>query len=426
MAILIVLIIGSGVYAILYSNRKETPRSEGDEIAPRVQVIRIERTPVARQWDGYGSARAMESSDVPSRVTATVRSIPETVLEGAFVNQGDLLVQLDDSDFARQAEVTEHSIEDLTAQLARLVIDEQSWIERRTLAEERTALARAEYERVRTARERGGAKDREVDLAREKLVAAMNDQITVETECEKIAPQRTGLEAQRAALNAQLRLMNLSIARCRIESPLEGVLQAVDVEVGENLNPGQRVARVVSLKHIEAPLRMSSSARSTIRLGDAVTIRSTGVDDLSWTSTITRIAPEDDEMNRTMTIFVEIEQDPTAPGLLTPGRFVRAVVETEIERPRWIVPRRAIREDRVLMVEDNRIVSRTIHPDFRIEAELPQYGIDDRQWVVVRDELPEGALLVVNPTQRLVDGLQVQVVEMNPMRAADDAGETAP
>ncbi|MHC5114251.1 MAG: hypothetical protein ACYTGP_07470, partial [Planctomycetota bacterium] len=124
------LAIGLMVMTVLVRTRPVPARTDVAANAPRIMVMAAGPVDVRRQWDGYGTAEAMSSADVPARVTATVIELPESVLAGATVEAGTLLVRLDDSDFVRQEEIARHAIADIDAQLRRIEIQLRSWTER--------------------------------------------------------------------------------------------------------------------------------------------------------------------------------------------------------------------------------------------------------------------------------------------------------
>lgn len=423
-----VLAIAVGVFTALHRSRPQPARSEQMNAAPRVFVMEAKAVEVRRQFDGFGTAAAMDSADVPARVTATVLEIPPEIVAGRWVERGQLLVRLDDSDFLREDEITTQRIADIDSQLQRLDIEVRSWEKRIELAEEQVRLAQAEFDRVAGAQEREVAKQREVDQAKRALVAAIRDETVAKEEHDKLPGRRAGLQALRLGQEAQQRLARQNVQRCLIVSPLTGVIQHVDAEVGENFASGQRVARVVDLARMEVPIRVPASARATLRTGDQVLLRATGFGNRQWSAQVSRIAPEDDESTRTATVYAEVEQDPRRPGGIAPGQFLRAVVESSAIEQRWIAPRRALQGDRLLLVNDGKVVSRAVEVDYQIEAAFPDFAVPDEQWVVLADPLPAGALVVINPSRSAVDGLVVKPIRTGDASSPEQprSGEAAP
>ncbi|MHC5024229.1 MAG: HlyD family secretion protein, partial [Planctomycetota bacterium] len=164
---LAVLALAITIFARLFGTRPMPAVSNSDDAAPGVLVMKARPVPVARRWNGFGTARAMDSANVPARVSATVVEVPVNIEPGARVARGDVLARLDDSDFTRQVEIATQSIADIDSQLARLEVELTSWTERTELAAEQVELAQAEFDRAVEAMRRGAAKQREVDLTRQ-------------------------------------------------------------------------------------------------------------------------------------------------------------------------------------------------------------------------------------------------------------------
>jgi multidrug efflux pump subunit AcrA (membrane-fusion protein) len=406
-----VLLIGSAAIAAMLVRTRPLPEpaAEAGE-RPRVLVMKAALVPVRREWTGFGVARAMDAADVPARLTSTAIEIGPEVRVGAPVRSGQVLVRLDDSEFSRQVEIAGQAIAELEAQLAQLAVEEASWTRRLELAVDDTFLARRDLERVEQAMAREAAQQRELDRARQALVAAEQVEVATREEVTKVPARRARLEALRLQQQAALRLAQLNVDRCTIVSPIDGVLQDVDLDEGETVQPGQRVARIVSLARIEVPLRLPASARPYVGLGDRVQLSSTNQSsaaEAAWSARIARIAPEDDADTRTVAVYLEYAQDPSTQPVLSPGRFTMGtVVSRELEQ-RCVVPRRALQGDRILIVRDDTICGLDIEVDYQINADLPATGLPDRQWAVLRRPLPEGTLVVVNAGSALSIGSHV-------------------
>ena len=420
----IVAVLGFAVtvFAVLKYTKPKPQMVDPGQTLPRVAVLAAARAPVQRQWEGYGSAEAIDSANVPARVTATVVHVPEGIDDGAPVTAGQLLVKLDDSDFRRQSEIAQQSLEELASQLALLEIERNRLAERLELETRDVALAKNELDSVASLVEGGAKKPRELDHAKRSHIAAQRTRLLTAEMIDKLAPRRQQLEAQRSSLQSSARLAGQNLERCSIVSPLDGILQSVDLEVGENVVNGQRVARVVDLRRVELPLRLPASARADVAVGNSVVLSSTNQTRTKWSARVSRIAPEDDASTRTVTVFVEVDQSEAvskltnnggAAGLLAPGMFLSGIVTSDRVQDRWVVPRRAVRSGRVLVVEGKTIHSRQVQVDFLMEADIPSFGLADSQWVVLdsdASELSEGDLVLLNASTSLLDGAEAEPV----------------
>ncbi len=412
------LALGFGILGLLVMTRPTPPVVDAPASARRVEVMEAVAVPVRRQWLGFGTAEAIDSADVPAEIAGVVAEVPRTSVAGAAVARGDLIAALDDDDRRQELEIARRQLVDAEAAIAQLAVEEASWRERLTIATEETELASAELERAREAQRRDVARQREVDQVRMTYDAILRAQTQLREELDKVAPRRTQLHARKAVLAAQEKIAQKNLDRCRIVSPLDGVLQLVDVETGEAVSPGLRVARVVNLSRIEVPLALPASARPQLGVGDAVTLRSRGVATGTWEAAVRRIGPEDDQSTRTMTVYVELDQDPAGPEVLAPGRFVEAEVTSRRAEMRFVVPRRSILDDRILLVADDRVQSRPVRVAYHVQGQFPDLGVLADQWAVLAEPLPERSRVVVNASRSLTDGLAVEPVVARSSMAA--------
>jgi RND family efflux transporter MFP subunit len=414
-AVPVLILMGALLLFTLLQALAPTVR-EADEFRrpTQVQAFEAQRAEVKRQWVGYGTAEAHTRADVPSRVTATVLEVPEAVEAGQPVRAGDVLVRLDPSDFERQVESAEQALRQIAAQLAQLEVEQARMVERLEVETEDAELARSELERVQQLVARGAGTQQEAERARRTFLNAQRTRIATAEALDMLEPRRMNLEAQSAAQQSSLEQARLNLRRTTIVSPIDGVLQAVDVQAGENVASGQRVARVVSLDRINVPVRLPSQARSTVNVGDEAWVQAASGRNPGCPAVVSRVAPEDDTQTRTMTVFVSVHRDEMpADRPLMPGMFVSATVDSGTFEQRWIVPRRSVRAGRLYLVADGSVRSVPVSVDYMIEMEAPQFGVPDTQWAVLRDEgltLRPGQLVVLNAARTILDGERVEPV----------------
>jgi RND family efflux transporter MFP subunit len=415
----VVLSIGVGLFFVLVSTGRTTPQVAIDDLRPRVVVFEARRMPVARQWTGYGTAEAIDYADVPARVTATVEAIPPDVQAGLPVEAEQVLVRLDASDYQRQAEIAQQTLAELQAQLEQLAVERRRLAEQVKIEQRELEIARSELERVQSLYAQDAARSRDVDAAQRTALAAEARYVATQQGLEAIAPRRQALEARIAGQRSSLRRAQQDVERTQVRSPIAGVLQDVLVRRGENVGAGQPVARVVNLDRIEVPLRLPTLARPTVGIGDVAAVNTTGEASLSWEATITRIAPEADPQSRTMTAYVEVAQpgaqqrygEPATRPVLTPGTFVTGQITARQPETRWVVPRRSIRNGRIMTVEQGQLRSVPVTALFGVEQRFEGFGLPDRQWMVVDAPLRAGDQVLVNVPTDFSDGLAVTPVK---------------
>lgn len=409
----VLLAAGGGAIAALVASKPEAARNPQAAAPQRVSVLEVRPLEIERFVRGYGTARALDSADVPARVGAVVESISPKFAPGSRVAKGDTLITLDRSDFLEQVTMAEQAIRALDSQAALLDAQERAALASAELARADRDLAATDLARVEKAAADGAAQPREVDRARQALIAASRAAVIAEDAVAQIAPRRASLAAERASNQSTLELARLSADRCTVVAPIDGVVQTADLEVGESVAPGQKIARIVNLEKIEIPLRIPASSRALAPVGAkaAVTARADG---RVFAGTVARVAPEDDPNSRTATVFIEIAQSADRTDVLAPGAFVEAKILTGGSAPRIAVPRRAIRDESIAVVESGRVRMRRISIDFPFAGTPDGAELADIDWAVLADELAPGTLVVIDGSRSLVEG---QVIEPIPVHA---------
>jgi RND family efflux transporter MFP subunit len=431
-----VLAVGLVVYVGLVRTGPRGLEEQVERALPRVAVFTPKLTPIQRQWQGYGTVRAYRAADVPARVGSTVLEIPPGIRDGAPVTGGQVLARLDPSDFQRQEEAARFRLEEVQAQLEALEVERERLQVRLTVEQEDVDLAAENLARARQLFERNAETQQNVSTARREMIAAKRALFTTQEAVALFGPRRRQLEATRRALEAERQQAELNLQRSTITSPMDGVVQRLEVDEGENVSLGQRVARVVDLRRIEVPLRLPVAARRSVAVGDSLRIESTSATRQTWLGTVVRIAPENDPASRTVTVFAEFDQETrwdeyserAGKTVLNPGAFVSGTVQVALDEPRWVVPRRALREGRLQYVDDGVLRSRPVRVDFTIQQEIPKLGLDEDQWAVLHDDLSPLEEVLVSASAVLRDGQPVDVIRVQVITVATPEGdlETVP
>jgi len=406
---------GLGVVAALVATKPDAGRTSESAPPQRLSVLEVKPLDIARFVSAYGTARALESADVPARVAAVVESLGASYATGSRVERGDVLAMLDASDFVHQVSMAEEAIRAIDAQVAMLDAQEKAVREAAQLARSEREIAAADLARVEKAAADGAAQPREVDRARQGLIAATRASVLAEDALAQVPPRRQSLAAQRAGEQARLELARLSAERCKVTAPISGVLQLADLERGESVAPGALIARIVDPSSVEVPLRIPASARALAPVGASAALSVRG-GTAKTNGTVSRVAPEDDPASRTATVFVELRQQPTvsadviAPGAFVEARITHGSLTSGGTAPRIAVPRRALRDGQIAIVDGGRIRMRRVSVDFNISETPAGAPVGDTDWAVLDDDLPVGTLVVIDGSRSIVEGQLVEPV----------------
>ena len=414
LVILVVLGIGGAIAATLVMGRTEPAHSGAEDEAIRVRMLETRQMRVRRTWEGYGTARPMNASDVVAEVAGMVVDRPERIEPGRRVRAGEVIVRLDTTDTANALRASEQAAAAIEAQLDGLGVESDRLGTQIAYARDEIEASERDLERIRAAVRAGAGNESQIDAALAQLRRLQREVEALQQRLDMIPSRRAQLAAQLESQRASAETARKNLQRATIRSPIDGVLQSVGPRAGDWVNRGTEVARVVGLSRLEIPVRLPAGAMTWVSRGDPVGLWAgpPGTDP-DHEAVITRIAPEADERSRTITVFAELEQDPEDPHRLAPGRFVLGRVRPMDPTPRIVVPRRVIDEGRVMVA-----IPDTDSDLYRIEARPVRvgYSFDNRfedllpaetQWTVIRSGVAPGERVVVSLLDQLVEGMRV-------------------
>lgn len=407
-----VIVLSIAILKYLANTRPQIEQAPMDQSLPQVKVLLAAQVPVHLQWSGYGSASAMDLSDIPSRVTSVVSKLPQKLDAGVAVKAGDLIVQLDPSDYEQQKRIASQSMDQIKANLAKLDTQRGYLDQQKLIDQADSELAKREWDRTKDLYTRKAGTQQDVDRAHQTYLLKQRNLLATSQQLDQLTNRRKELDAQLQAQQATFTKAQLDVERCHITSPMDGVLQSVDVELSEMVPAGKRVARVVSLSRMQVALQLPASARVAIATGDRVDLFPVGSDDEHWQSTVARIAPEDDPSTRTVTVYVQLDRKADHAAILAPGRYLQGVVYSDAVQKHWLAPSRSIQADQIMVVRDGRVKTLPAKITHLLHIKFDGLKLDDENWAVLGTSLQAGDAIILTPSRLVSDGKRVQPVVM--------------
>lgn len=234
---------------------------------------KVKRGEMLLQVRGLGTLVPEEVRWIPAMTQARVERI--VALPGTVVKPDTVILEMSNPDLELQVQDAESQLREAEARL----VEARANIQRAQLDQQATA-ARVESE----ARQARLQADADAELAAQGLVASLNAKksLSAANELEsraKIEEQRlqlseSSLEAQIAVPKATVE-QRLGTARMRraqyealkVRAGINGVLQSVPVEVGQQVSPGTNLARVVEPTRLKAVIRVAETQAKDLAIG---------------------------------------------------------------------------------------------------------------------------------------------------------------
>lgn len=341
--------------------------SQLEQAAPTMErnlvwIGTVKRGPMLRQVRGLGTLVPEEIRWIAARTQGRVDKI--IIRPGAPVEPGTLILELSNPDVVSAAANAKSQLLAAEAQLANQRVQLESQL---LAAEAAAAQARDTYERAKLQAEVDDEllKDGLVSPVQHKLsqVAAETAKTRNEIEQkrfafakESIKPQLAVQEAEVERLASLSRLRNEELEALQVRASMTGVLSALPVEVGAQVQPGQNIARVADPTKLKAEVRIAETQAKDITHGQLATIDTrNGV----VAGQVTRIDPA--VQNGTVTVDVTIT-DPLPKGA-RPDLSVDGTIELERLDDVVFVDRPAFGQERstisIFKLGDSDIATRT-------------------------------------------------------------------
>lgn len=195
-----------------------------------------------------------------------------------------------------------------------------------------------------------------------------------------------------------------------VESPLDGIVGEVYVDIGTAVSPQEPVGLVVNMDVVKVKVDIVERDLPKVRKGQVARIKVDAYPGEVFEGRIEKISPVVDLSSRTAMVEIRI---PNSDHRLKPGMFARINILIKEKKDALVIPRDAIiRENSsnyIFVVGDDNKVRRR-----RIEVGL----VENNKFEVI-DGLNEGELVVTMGNTRLKEGDIVEVEVVNIIDAND-------
>jgi membrane fusion protein, multidrug efflux system len=261
---------------------KETPDSVKNARAKEIVVKELAPVKFDHFIQTQGFVESEENVQVSARSAGVVSSV--LVREGEMVSKGQTIAQIDNN-------LVQRGIEELKSQIE---------------------LANTVF-------------DRQKNL--------WDQKIGTEVQFLQAKSNKESLERRLASMNEQNEMT-------KIKAPVAGVVDAIDVKVGQNIAPGMPAARVVNNSDLKLTARISEAYSNDLKKGDKIVVSfpdinksfeaklnfvARNIDPLSRTFTVEADLPSSAELRPNMTAVVRVVFESNPSAIVVPINIVQTV-----------------------------------------------------------------------------------------------------
>ena len=225
----------------------------------------------------YGNG-SIEGTDVKVGSEVAGRVIESNVIEGREVQQGEVLVRIDETDFELKRRQVEAEREALSNALPQIQAELEA-------ARHHAATAEDDLKRYRSLRSSGTASAQKEEQAENAAAAAASKVVALEAKLRETTSQEQAAE-QAVGLAAS------QIEKSIIRAPKKGVITVKGVEPGEVVAPGQTLAILVDMSRLELRVFIAEKDLAKIKVGAAARVRVDSFPQRHFDARVSRIEQE--------------------------------------------------------------------------------------------------------------------------------------
>lgn len=339
-----------------------------------VRTMEVRTASQAVVIKGEGTVKPLQEIDLVPQVDGKVVYIAPSLINGGQFKKGDILLGIEPEDYQ------------LTVTFAQSKVKSAESLLR--MAEEESEAAREEWFQLYMDDAGKGKEPPALVLKQPQLAAA---------------------KAKLAADNADLKKALLNLERTKIKAPFDGRVEKEDVDLGQYVRPGEKLATIFSTDSAEivVPLEDESlqwfhvpgftpgngaGAKTTVRARIAGRER-------SWKGRVVRAEGKLDEQTRMVRVVIRVDNPYATKPPLAMGLFVTVEIKGYDIPDMAIIPRSALHQGNVVWVVDR-------------EGQLHYRKVElvriDGERVQISSGLKNREQVVISPLKTVTDGMKVR------------------
>jgi HlyD family secretion protein len=315
------------IAAITYGVSRMKPAAPSVERSTAL-IDTVKRGQMLRQVRGIGT---LVPQDIRVIAAATQGRVERVLVQpGTEVTAGTVLIELSNPELQQGTVDIEYQVRAAEADYnnIRARLDSE-----RMSQQAAAATVQAEYQQAKL------QSDTDEELAKDGLIPAINLKLSrvrvadlanrysiekkrLDGTSKSAQAQLASQQARIAQLKAQLQLRQTQVATLRVLAGTNGVLQQMQVEVGQQVQPGTNLARVVEPQNLKAEIRVAETQAKDISLGQQAMVDTrNGI----IPGHVVRIDPA----SQNSTVTVDIALDAALPQGARPDLSVDGTIELE-------------------------------------------------------------------------------------------------
>lgn len=296
------------------------------------QITKNTEQEVKNQYIMAGKIDANDQVNIASKISARVSEVLVDV--GSKVNAGDTVIKLDTQDLQAQVDQAQAAVNTANATLTNAMNStrpEQIAQAQASLdsATESYDIANKNYERTKTLFDQGANTQQQLDVAHQQVVSAEAQKKSAEEQLNmlKNGATETSIDVYKAQVEqaeAALKTAQTALNNGIITSPISGVVNSKNINVGEMASPGANLASISNPDALVVNAYAPLDIVNQLQEGQDVVVKVAEVEDTEFEGKILVINSKLNSQSRNILVKVSLS-DPDSQ--LKPGMFAEVALK---------------------------------------------------------------------------------------------------
>ncbi|AVO41513.1 efflux RND transporter periplasmic adaptor subunit [Simplicispira suum] len=309
---------------------------------PQADVIEVQRAPLVRTLQFSARVATLSRVDIGSTLTGRVAQV--RVREGAEVRKGDVLVQLEDSEWRAALVQAEAGEAQARARLAGLRSSGRSASDAAlSQAEATLRAASSAFERARRLKAQGFYSDAQLDEARRVLDVAQAQQHSARAQVQANADTGTDIAQAQAQLDVARAASGAArsrLAQAQLLAPTQARVLVRSVEPGQIVQPGKALLSLALAGPTQFVAQVDERFLEQLRTGQQAAVVADAFPGQRFAARVLSIAPAVDAQRGAIEVKFALASEP--PAFLREDMTLSVEVETGRRDSALVLPQSAL------------------------------------------------------------------------------------
>lgn len=253
-----ILIVGLGIGGLLVFGQKPAKQEKPAADIPKaiVEVVSAESFDGIFHIEVDGVAVPLRQVQSSARVAGLITMKSDQCRGGMYVDAGDVLIEIDRTDYELEEERLQVQLEQANENLAEVAVDLENIQHLIELAQEDAKLQQRNLQRKRDLLGRGASTDAAIDEALKLELSSRNALRTLQNQQKTHEQRQKTLAAARKLATTQLKRAESDLTRTTVAAPVSGTIVQADVEQGDYVKVGDPLFRTNDTDDMEVSCQL--------------------------------------------------------------------------------------------------------------------------------------------------------------------------